>query len=330
MADDNNEDNDNAAFEEEFNKLSEENDGIKTDDLLGDDLDNELKEEIKEDPNPIPNENIEKVETIEKEPAKVNFYDGMNEDTASHFKELEESNKKLKHAIDSDDGRVSALQKKINTLTTDLEHVSKKNKAPSQEELTKAMESNENWDKFKVEYPEVSNSIDQRLETHQKAIDEKLGAQQSNFDHTLAPVLEQSHSREIEENYDKVAKEFPSWQNVSKDVGFNRWLNKQPLAVQNIADSPEVQDTVDLFRLYDDHLIANNLPSIRPADHVNQSTVVDDNKQSALQQKRQQQQQDGVTLPSKGVKIDPSTETGTEFENVFNALAAREDAKNSN
>lgn len=313
-------------FEDEFNKQAAEKDSVKTVDETEselDDIEKEKSEEVSEgDEVDGTDESTDGVKE-EKDP-----YAGMDEATKERFVSMEESNKSLQHRIDSDNGRVGALQRKINGLEGDIQTIrsTSTKDQPSTEQITEAMATDENWDKFAEDYPEVAAAIDGRLGKHQEAIDVSLGAQNEQINNTLAPVVQKQVDDDMKEANDAVAEEFPTWQDAVVTQDFNDWISTQSPGVQGLADSDDVQDASSLIGLYDSHLVANGKQSLRKTDHSESDVVVED-QATELEQKRQRQLDDGATIPSKAARIDPTAESEGEFEDAFDAFAKRKDAQ---
>lgn len=304
--DDGNEDDFEAAFNAEAGKKDNlEPVELEDDGLPGDEI---IKEE----------ETILEDEVIKEEEIKeeVDLYAGMDEATANHFKTIEQSNKDLQHRIKSDDGRVSTFQKQINALNEEIAGMKKPE--VSSEEIAEAMSSGEKWDEFKEDYPEIAEAFDERFSS-------AMTEQNERIDTVLAPVVEKQQEEDMEGNYNKVADVFPEWQNAVKEVHFDEWLSNQPAAVRSLAASEDAEDASSLIGLYDDHRIANDIPSLRA---VPEDTGDDSSTATELEAKRQRQLDAGLTIQSKPARIVTNEDgSGDAFEDAFAAYAARNDAK---
>lgn len=322
------EEEENADFDDEFNKQAAERDGIK------DEIDSPAVEEDeskKDDGEGQGGDEIDSAAEAETDASKekVDPYAGMDEATKERFVAMEESNKSLLHYKESNDGRVGALQRKINGLEGDIKviHNTSTKEQPTKSEITEAMAgSNEKWDKFKDDYPEVATAIEGKFDQQNTEIDIKLGKQTNEIKTTLAPVVKKQEDDDMQHAYDAVAEEFPTWQNATATQEFNDWLATQSPGIQDLAESDDVQDASSLIGLYDSHLVANDKPSLRKTDHVETDTVVED-KATSLEQKRAQQLEDGATIPSKSAGISPDSESEGEFVDAFAVFAKRQDAK---
>lgn len=272
-----------------------------------------------EDPAPAADDgfkgwNPEAVETFNKET------EGWPEGAVDSYKTKINENNQLNHRINSDNGRVSAFQRKINNLEHEIATIQKgPGEQPSNEEITDAMATDEGWNQFKEDYPEVAEAIDARLDNALGEVNTKI-----------APVVEKAQQDRAteaeaaqEEAYGEVAKEFPTWQTAVQEDVFQNWMATQPPGVQALAASDDPRDASTLIGKYDDHRVASNLPSLK-ADHVPDDTVVDNTDEvDEVAQRRERQLEDGTTLPSQKTRIDVNAEPTDGFEAAFNAFAAK-------
>lgn len=317
-----------SEFELAFEKEAEKRD-------IPDSQEVDELEDLPEDPEPVeapgpadtPEEaaNLEEKPEIEGEPAEEpDPYEGMTDEVKARFVTLEEEKGKLEHRIKSDDGRVNAYQRQVTELSQQIEQIQKSSaKAqPTNEEIKDAMEGDDaDWDSFKEDYPEVANAIDGRFSRFESKQAERI-------DTVLTPVIEDQAEKQMEKAYEDVADEFPTWQDAVKEQNFNDWLVKQPAAVRDLSFSDDVNDASSLIGLYDDHRIANNMPSLRKADDPGNGDPVDDSADD-LGAKRKRQLEAGSVVPSKPARINTEAEEGEdEFERSFNAYAARKEAAN--
>lgn len=257
-------------------------------------------------------------------------FDGWPQDAIDRYNSQLAQTNRLQHQIDSDSGRVSAFQKKVNDLESTINEIkSGSNKAqPTDEEITDAMAGDDaEWGAFKEDYPEVAAAIDKRFDTQQGEVDKKIET-------TLAPVIEKQEKDAATEAetaataaYGEVAKDFPTWQDAVKKQEYHDWFATQPPGVQNLGESADPADASTLIGLYDDYRVGQGHPTIKakpdPEPDPGVTTEADE-----LAKRRAQQLQDGETIPSKSARVNPDTEAPDEFEAAFNAFAARKEAKN--
>lgn len=298
-------------FEEAFNKEAESRKADAPG--PGDDLD-------------IPGEEAAAAATINNndKPATVDEFEGWSDTQKEKYNSVVGQRDGLQHRIDSDDGRVRAFQLKVNNLEHDIAEIQKKPGQPSTEDIAAAMSDDESWGAFEEDYPEIAGVMNKRFE-----------AQDQRIDTTIAPVIEKQENDAAvaaetvqTEAYGEVAKTFPTWQDAVKTTDFKDWMDTQPPGIQSLAGSDDTRDASSLIGLYDEHRVGSGQQSLR-ADPIpgNGSSV--DEKADEVAKRRERQLEDGVTLPSKGARIDVDESTGdTEFERQFNAFAKRKEAAN--
>lgn len=266
-------------------------------------------------------------ETPALEPAEeeADSYAGMTDEVKARFMALEENSAALQHTIDSDAGRVSAFQRKINLMERQQQAAPRAQ--PSTTQIADAMKgSSTQWDQFKEDYPEVAAALDSRFEA--------LGvAAQDSIDQTLAPVRDhQAHIQQVDASNDKkarvdaVAEVYPTWTKAVKEPEFNSWLIDQPPGVQALQDSDDTSDASTLIGLYDTHLVANGKPTLKadPEPGVTEVVVPAPSPQA---NKRAQQLEAGTTVQSKSARVDGTAEAGDDFDAAFAVFAKRREAR---
>jgi hypothetical protein len=249
-------------------------------------------------------------------------YAGLTEAAKARLIALEETNKSLQHRVSSDAGRVSAFQRKINELTTQIDAIGKKSggEQPTKKEVVDAMADGSKWEAFKQEYPEVADAMDSRFS-------EISSKQNKQIETVLAPVIVERQQKDAEKAYGAVADVFPTWQNAVKEQPFQDWLASQPAAVQTLAESLEVADATSLIGLYDNHRIVTGLPSLKKSDPVSGKEGVDTSGKDSVAERRERQKQAGVTVQSKSARVDPNADSESDFDAAFNAYAKRRESQ---
>lgn len=293
-------------FDKEFDKISGEKEGDNIEDVI---------EGEGQNINGDPGEGDGEIITDEEDP-----YAGWPVEAVEKLKQQEQEMANLNHRISSDAGRVSAFQKKVNHLEGEISAIREQSSKPqpTDGDIIDAMGDEGSWDQFKEDYPEVAAAVDGRFS-------ELIGAQKKEVEAAIAPVLDKQAEEETEKAYGAVAEQFPTWQDAVKEQHFSEWMESQPAVVQALAESDDVYDASSLIGLYDNYRVANDLPTLKATtDHGD--TVVD-KETTSLAEKRALQLEAGETIPSQGARVDPNAESGNDFENAFNAFAARKESK---
>ena len=268
-------------------------------------------------------------EAPDQEPAPVEEvtedpYAGMTEEVKARFIALEETTAAQQHTIDSDAGRVSAFQRKINQLERNQQQAPRPQ--PSTSQIADAMKgSDAQWDQFKEDYPEVAQALDNRFAA--------LGvAAQDSIDSTLAPVRDhQAHIERVDASnahkarIDAVSEVYPTWTAEVKKPEFNSWLSDQPPGVRALSESDDTADASTLIGLYDGHLVASGKPSLKPDPEPGVNEVVPAANPQA--NRRAAQLEAGSTVPSKPARVDATAEADGDFEAAFKVFAKRAEAR---
>jgi len=320
-------------FEDEFDKIADAKlqteepdlDAAAAEDATDGSSDAIKAKDMDPDPEPDP------VEPIDADP-DPDPYEGMSEAAKAKFIEIEESNTKLNHRLNSDNGRVAAFQRQVKTLKQENSNL-RAGPAPAKptpNQIANAMKgSNESWDQFKEDYPEVAKAIDGRLEMAGKGI-------QNSLDQTLAPVVTKqaqidndTAANVTQGKVAEVAKTYPEWSAAVQTQEFVDWLVQQPPGIAALSESDDTKDASALISMYDEHLVANGKPTLKatpePASKLEENP--DGSEATNLAKKRAQQLADGTTVESRNAKIDAGAEPKGDFEAAFDSFAKRKDAQ---
>ena len=317
-------------FEAAFNEHAEAKEDIGVDEELDSKLDDDTVDGL--DKEKIAGQD-DKPDDKEKIP-KEDFYAGMSETAKAHFTEIEENNKNLNHRLDSDAGRVSAFQIKINKLDEEIQGLREGNTAgeqPSKTQIADAMSgSDEGWEQFTEDYPEVAKAIDSRLSQAGKATQETI-------ENTLTPIKEKAERDAVTEKKaalnaaaEPVTEIYPTWTEAVQTQEFALWLDEQSPGIQALTGSDDSKDASLLIGLYDTHLVAEGQPSLKAEEDTTIVPGPGDEKPNKIAEKRKQQLEDGATIKSKNSRIDPGAAEADDFESAFNFHAARKDRQRAN
>lgn len=259
--------------------------------------------------------------TQEDEPKEGDLYYGWPQAAIDAHKDQQSELETLQHRANSDSSRVSAFQRKVNTLEQQITEIQSSGTGdqPSDQEITTAMGSDEKWETFKEDYPEVAEAIDSRFEN-------VIGAQNKQVQAAIAPVVERQAESEMEEAYDVVAQDFPTWQDAVQEQHFQDWLNTQPPGIQALANSDDTADASSLIGLYDGFRVEDGLETLKVVSNDPDNSGVEEDRPNSVAERRRRQLESGSAVPSKSARIDPTAETGDDFERAFNAFAQRKEA----
>lgn len=168
-------------------------------------------------------------------------------------KSLEEELEYYKHGFETNRGRVSAYQKKINELETKLKE--KSNHADSAKDGNDADPgsnpegsgmSDEQWNEFAEDYPELASALEKRLADFDQALNARLG----EIEHKVTPLEEKAHEEYVNSQLAVLETKHPDWQQVTSSEEFSKWITEQPEAVRELGNSLDAHDASFLIETF--------------------------------------------------------------------------------
>jgi len=165
---------------------------------------------------------------------------------------------------DSNAGRVRGLTKALEDTRRELE---KRGKNPTDAQISQALETPEDWQKFTKEYPKVGKAIESYinsrmpaagatgLETRLEALETVAQADltQGKLMLLAAPVEEDGYGH-------------PDWFEVANSEQFKSWLNEQRPAVRSMFDSDDPADAAFLLTSFKTQRGSTPAPQNGPGD----------------------------------------------------------------
>lgn len=169
--------------------------------------------------------------------------EGEKEPEDDRVTTLEKELAALRHKYRSDQGRVSAYQRKINELETQLK------KRPTEKEIENAL-SGEKWDEFKEEFPEAADLMEKQF-----------GALREQIDSTVAPLRERLTEKEatdyeaqqiavLEKPREQGGYGYDNWKEISASKEFVAWISSQPEGVRALCNSSDAADAAAVLDFY--------------------------------------------------------------------------------
>jgi len=213
---------------------------------------------------------------------------------------------RLRHSVHSNAGRVSALQRKINELESQLGRqisaAAAPTEAPSAQEIKDAMQTPESWASFSEEYPEVA-----------KAVDGRIAGEIARLEQALNPLREdvqrrhQIEAKQFEQSqYAAVERAHPQWRKTINTPEFSEWLQRQPVSIQTLVESDYADDAIALLDFF---------TGSRERGAPVQGRV------SEIQAARQRRLEQSIETPSRRGAQRPLAED--DFSSAFKAAAAK-------
>lgn len=166
-------------------------------------------------------------------------WEGLSDNQIQRVKALEDEKEQWRHRFQSDAGRVSALQRKLNAMNAAPEE------GPSGKDVAKAMETDESWNEFKDSYPEIATVIDKRLTRGLDDISSNVGKRVANIE-------KNDRKRYITEQVGILAHDHEDYMEVLKSAEFDAWFREQPNAVQAVGASNKASELSWLIKSFKD------------------------------------------------------------------------------
>lgn len=214
---------------------------------------------------------------------------------------------RLRHSVHSNAGRVSALQRKINELETQLGRqvraAAAPSDAPTAQEINEAMQTPESWASFTEEYPEVARAVDSRIAGEIARLEQALNPLREEVNKRARAEQEQFESLQ----YQALEKAHPNWQQTINTPAFTHWLQSQPESVQSLVESDYADDAIALLNFYSATSRERGAPS--------------SGRVSEIQAARQRRLEQSVETPSRRGAQRPLAED--DFSSAFKAAAAK-------
>ncbi len=145
---------------------------------------------------------------------------------------LEQERDQYQHKWQSDAGRISAYQRKIEELEAAVRQSQARQQDPNDEE----------WSAIKEDFPEIATAMERRMDRRLQDLMQRI-----------APIEELNKNVRIDQEYKSLAAEHPDWDRIRNLPDFNQWLTNQPDPVQKLANSDYAKDAsyvLSSYKLY--------------------------------------------------------------------------------
>jgi len=156
-----------------------------------------------------------------------------------------------KHENQSHRTRASAQNRKIAELMSAPESAAEP-AADKDPDTAATPETDEDWEKFKSEYPEVAAPMEQRFETRLG----KLEAENADLRGQVTGITDGQLQDAIDNEEALLVQRHPDWKQLTASDDFDAWVRDQPRYVQEgfarngtaIVDGQEAASLIDLFK----------------------------------------------------------------------------------
>ena len=163
------------------------------------------------------------------------------------LEELQQEKSNWQHRFQSDAGRVSALQRKINDLEAALS--TPQQAVAPQAQPVDPIQSPE-MDSFKEDYPDIAEAVDrmvqQQLAQERQQFAGAINQLDSRISQTIKPIQENEHQRFVDTQMQALEAQHPDWREVASSADFLDWIGHQPDTVQSMYNSESASDAAYL------------------------------------------------------------------------------------
>lgn len=220
------------------------------------------------------------------------------EDVAAVTRERDE----LRHKLLSGDGRVSALQRKINDLQGRLQQAGPT--GPSEEDAEEVRQ-------LKEDYPDIANAV-------QRMLDGGYARIRAELQQEVEPIRQDNEQRAAREltqaqyqAMDQVSQAHADWREVSLSEPFLNWVAGQPVGLQHMYTSPDPRDAIFVLDQYK----GANKPTPAQGDTARADEIED---------RRQRNLANARSVTSRRT-VRPTNEPPEDFDGAFQWHAAQQD-----
>lgn len=158
-----------------------------------------------------------------------------DKDFATRLSAAEKAAKTWEHKFKSEVGRQTALQRKVEELTAQLQ--SKPESQQAQRQYSAHMQ------KLMGEFPEIAEAVQAELEM-------QLAAVRNEVSQAVAPMRQQEQERAFQQEEARVKELYPDFAETVRSPQFMDWFNTQPEAVKSLAASPFANDALAVMDYY--------------------------------------------------------------------------------
>lgn len=203
-----------------------------------------------------------------------------------------------RHKFQSDQGRVSALQKKINDLETKLNA----GEATEAEVKSGTVEA---FEELKKDFPEIATAVQSYVD---EQVGQVAGTVSKRVKDTIEPLQEEHQDRFFAAQFEALEKAHPDYETVVKTAAWDQWLDSQPSQIRELANSDYANDVSTALSYF---------KGTQPAEEKGETDEV-----TSVMEKRKKQMEDARGISSKR-SATPRKADPDDFEGAFEHYAKK-------
>jgi len=245
----------------------------------------------------------------EPEPETDDFWANASEAQKAALEQLERERDSWRHRYQSDSGRVSALQRKVNQYEQLLQQQAPVSQQPVEHDG--AGEEDEDLAEFKNTYPEIAEVLDKYAERIKAEALNRAHVEFQPVNETLQHLTQAEMARQEERELAALEAAHPDWRDVANSVDFNDYVRDLPAQVAVLAQSENAKDVSYLLQQY--KATRGNATQSAPGVPVADSSIT---------QRRQEQLRQAAQPPASNTSGRKPVGKD-DFDGAFAAFAAR-------
>jgi len=231
------------------------------------------------------------------------------DDEESELERLRKEKEELEHYKKSNEGRVSALQQKINDL---MEQRIAESQSQSDDDNSDDNDDDE-WNLLKEEDEFLAEQLEKRLQKERELIRNEM---MQEIESKLQPIEQDREQAYINAQIAALSEKEPEWEDIVQSEGFSQWIESQPAPVQSLVQSVNADDYLYLINSY------KSMNGISNSENTNQSAPADE-----IKRKRQEKLQSNVAVKQRNTgRVSGPPD---DFEGAFEYFAKQDAIKKS-
>lgn len=167
------------------------------------------------------------------------------EQLRNQFNQLQTNYQALEHNHKANNGRVSALTKKLNQYEAGVKANEKANGGQDESSNLPTADDlkGKSFDEVKEEWPEVAAFVEAQVNAMEQRVSQRIDPLQQRNDSQAQDAYVQTQISMLQQAH-------PDYQQISGDPAFHNWVSLQGPTVHAMAQSDEAEANVTLLNLY--------------------------------------------------------------------------------
>lgn len=236
------------------------------------------------------------------------IFAGLTEEQQAYLEQREHELQQVRHAAQSDSGRISAYQRQIREMERRVQEAEARQSAPPPQ-VPETVQA------FQQEFPETATAVSDLLNTRLQQIAEQQTAQQQRLQSRLDAIEEHERQVERQEQIQLLSDAHTDWADINQMDEYSAWLNTQSQGVQALAGSAQAADVVVALDLFKEHM---GVFDAQPEEETEAPPP-------AVTSKRKLQERGVQQTARSGSSVSPEGPSGDDMDRLFDYYATKKD-----